>query len=138
MNVQDFANALMGRFLIVLLILFLLFLLLREVLCWYWKINKRLHELRQINQTLTELRDILIQGNTVDAITAGQVLDMSQTLAAEKVVAAVEDGAEAQAPPKPRPQTGQTAPSFCGVCGGRTVPGANFCGACGTRLRPEG
>jgi hypothetical protein len=41
-----------GLLLITLLILFVLFLVLREAVCWYWKINERLGELQQIRSAL--------------------------------------------------------------------------------------
>jgi hypothetical protein len=78
----DIVGAIVGAIAISLLIFIVLFLLLREVVCWYLKINKQLSETERMNQTLLEIRALLIQGNMVGAITAGQVSDMAQTTAA--------------------------------------------------------
>jgi hypothetical protein len=81
MDIGDSIGAIIGALMLSLLIAIVIFMLLREVVCWYAKINARMHELQQINQNLSEIRALLIQGNTVGAVTAGQVTDMAQTSA---------------------------------------------------------
>jgi hypothetical protein len=49
---MESSSADMASTLIVLGIIVVLFLLFREVVCWYWKINRRL-------EMLTEIRDLL-------------------------------------------------------------------------------
>lgn len=41
----------------VLAVMFLVFLLMREVWCWYWKINAALAELQGIRALLQEMND---------------------------------------------------------------------------------
>jgi hypothetical protein len=41
-----------GNFLLTLLILIVVFLIFREILCWYWKINERISILKEINRKL--------------------------------------------------------------------------------------
>jgi len=48
-----------GFWLIVLVVTFGLFLLLREFYCWYWKQNKMVSLLEEINKNLKEIK----QGN---------------------------------------------------------------------------
>ncbi len=43
-----------GFFLVYLLVILVIFLLIREVLCWYWKINKVVSLLEDILITLEE------------------------------------------------------------------------------------
>jgi hypothetical protein len=51
---DDLKHTLIGNgvAVVVLVVLVLLFLLVREVWCWYWKINERAGELRMIRQLL--------------------------------------------------------------------------------------
>lgn len=44
-----------GDAIIYLIIIVVVFLLLREVNCWYWKINKGLEKFEEINENLNEL-----------------------------------------------------------------------------------
>lgn len=59
--------------LVVLMILILIFLLARQFVLWYYKINQRLEAQRRTNVLLESIYDALIQGNQINAITAGQV-----------------------------------------------------------------
>lgn len=65
--------------LIVLLVMLLVFLFLRWYWCWYFKINARLHEQERTNELLQNIFDALIQGNTVNAVTAGQIMGMNES-----------------------------------------------------------
>ena len=62
---------------IILFVMIILFLLAREWVCWYWKINARLAEQKKTNELLQNIFDALIQGNTVNALTAGQVIKLN-------------------------------------------------------------
>ncbi len=48
---EDFA----GYAIIVLIVLIALFLILREVNCWYWKINRRIELMEEQNKLLNQL-----------------------------------------------------------------------------------
>jgi hypothetical protein len=61
-----------GTLLVVLLISTVLFLIFREVICWYWKINERLSELRQIRSTLEGIdRKLVAAGSTSGSVSGG-------------------------------------------------------------------
>jgi hypothetical protein len=76
---EDAIGAAIHGLIIFIIIVIAVFLILRAFWCWYLKIDHRVDELRKMNQTLSEIRALLIQGNTVGAITAGHVMDLSQT-----------------------------------------------------------
>ncbi|HJC25220.1 MAG TPA: hypothetical protein H9761_16220 [Candidatus Eisenbergiella merdavium] len=59
--VQDFIAA----FVVVFILLILFFLIARELICWYFKINARLEAQRLTNAYLKEVRDLLIKNNSV-------------------------------------------------------------------------
>ena len=44
---------------IVLVIVFIIFLICRELVCWYWKINALLEECQKTNELLTDTNNIL-------------------------------------------------------------------------------
>ena len=48
----DFTGAMLGSLLVVAVVLVVIFLVFREVICWYWKINRSV-------ALLTEIRDLL-------------------------------------------------------------------------------
>jgi hypothetical protein len=55
----------LGTIIIVIIVLVLVFLLLREVNCWYWKINKRIELMEDQNNLLRSLlSDSNPQGKT--------------------------------------------------------------------------
>ena len=56
----------------------LIFLLLREVFCWYYKINSRLREARKTNDLLEEIRDELSALNNAVAAISYQTAQMQQ------------------------------------------------------------
>jgi hypothetical protein len=60
-----------GMLLVVLLVLTILFLLLREFLCWYWKINEGLSELRAIRGTLETVEHKLSAAASASAPAVG-------------------------------------------------------------------
>ena len=95
-----------GMLVVVLLTLTILFLLLREFVCWYWKINERLSELRQIRGALETLDHKLASG------------------APRGVPAAV--GAGAPSPPAAEKTVVRTE---CWKCG-RPLNGNRYCEAC--------
>lgn len=41
-------------------ILFVIFLVIREIICWYWKINEGIELLRSINDKLSTLKEIKV------------------------------------------------------------------------------
>jgi len=45
--------------LLVLLVVFIIFLVLREAMCWYWKINRIVFLLESINEILARSKDII-------------------------------------------------------------------------------
>ena len=55
------------------LITVVLFLLLREVFCWYFKINKRLSVLVDIRTELIEANKYINEDSTVEALASEQV-----------------------------------------------------------------
>lgn len=61
---------------LIILGLFVLFLVTRWYWCWYLKINARLEEQRKTNELLQDIYDALVQGNTVNAVTAGQIMNL--------------------------------------------------------------
>jgi uncharacterized membrane protein YcjF (UPF0283 family) len=48
--------------LIILAIILLVFLIGREIVTWYWKINERIHLQNETNEILLEIRNHLIAG----------------------------------------------------------------------------
>ena len=42
-----------------------IFLIARQFWCWYWKINARMNELEKINENLEQIKELLIQENTM-------------------------------------------------------------------------
>lgn len=75
MNPEDLILSL----LIILLVLIVIFLLARQFILWYYKINQRLEAQRRTNVLLESIYDALIQGNQINAITAGQVSSSNAT-----------------------------------------------------------
>ena len=56
----------MEEFVIVfIIVLILIFLIARQFWCWYWKINARMNELEKINENLEQIKELLIQENTM-------------------------------------------------------------------------
>ncbi len=60
-----------GSLLVTILILLVIFLILREVVCWYWKINETLSVLKQIRDLLASMTpetadEIMQKVDTVD------------------------------------------------------------------------
>lgn len=49
---------------IVLFIVVIIFLILREFWCWYWKINKGIAELEKLNENMEIIRSLLIHSNS--------------------------------------------------------------------------
>lgn len=76
---EDFIGKIIVGLLIALVVSVVFFLLSREILCWYFKINARLEEQRTANELLQNIFDALVQGNAVNAVTAGQIIEMSET-----------------------------------------------------------
>jgi hypothetical protein len=56
---MDTGSSILSGGLVLLLVLILVFLVLREAVCWYWKINKSL-------ALLTEIRDLLASKNVAN------------------------------------------------------------------------
>lgn len=68
-----------GFLVCVLLVLIIMFIVTRWFWCWYWKINVRLEEQKKTNELLEGIYAALIQGNTVNAVTAGQITSLHNT-----------------------------------------------------------
>lgn len=72
----------MGDLLIVALIIFivliLFFLIARELICWYYKINARLKEQEKTNELLQDIYDAIVQGTMVNSVTAGHIVNAEQ------------------------------------------------------------
>lgn len=68
-----------GVILVFFLIGIVVFLILRHFWCWYWKINERVRLMEEANALLTDIRALLVQGNTVNAVTAGQITDLANS-----------------------------------------------------------
>ena len=49
---------------VILFILVIVFLILREFWCWYWKINKGIAELEKLNDNMETIKSLLIQCNS--------------------------------------------------------------------------
>lgn len=49
---------------IIVLVLVITFILLREVWCWYWKINLRIKQIEQTNENLEQIKALLIYANS--------------------------------------------------------------------------
>lgn len=45
---------------IVLFIVVIVFLVLREFWCWYWKINKGITELEKLNENLEQIKTLIV------------------------------------------------------------------------------
>ena len=54
-------------------------LVYRQIRLWYWKVNERLEEQRKTNVLLKGIYEALLQGNQINAITAGQVSSNTTT-----------------------------------------------------------
>lgn len=63
----------------ILLVSFLVFLLIREVMCWYWKINELLRETRETNKYLKEIAAAVSSVPSIAAASqAGSAKDVSE------------------------------------------------------------
>ena len=51
-------------FIVGFVILFIIFLILREINCWYWKINRRIQISEETNMLLQKIEDHLSKGNS--------------------------------------------------------------------------
>jgi len=54
--------------LIVLVVLIAIFLIFRELVCWYWKINERLNCLKDIRDLLQKKHDLMIKNSEKEQI----------------------------------------------------------------------
>ncbi|SET46498.1 hypothetical protein SAMN04487771_101945 [[Clostridium] aminophilum] len=77
--------------LIIILVWIAVFLILRAFWCWYWKINARLEEQKKTNELLQNILNALIQGNAVNAVTAGNVMDLNENQAKKVFTADIDD-----------------------------------------------
>ncbi len=60
---------------VILLIVLSVLLALRELRCWYWKINSQLEELRKSTLYLEAIYKLLAQSNSINAATAEALLN---------------------------------------------------------------
>jgi len=103
----------LGMLLVVLLILIVLFLIAREYVCWYWKINERLSELQQIR---TSLQAIELKLGAAAGATGGAVAGATGAAPARVVEAHRSTGS-------------------CSKCSKPLSPGDRFCEYCGTPVQ---
>src|SRR5262245_11810591 len=112
----------MGMILVALLIILVVFLLGREVVCWYWKVNERIALMRETNTLLASIET--------------QLKQTGRAAPAAHVSAAASPSA-----PAPAPRTGASmAPT---VSTSLTCPGCKspvklmdkFCENCGQSLK---
>lgn len=76
---EDILEMGVGALLALILFLIVVWFITRQLRCWYWKINARLEEQRKTNELLQNIFDVLVQGNAVSAVTAGQIMGMNET-----------------------------------------------------------
>lgn len=66
-------------YIVILLLDILKFLLIRQFVCWYLRINERLREQERTNELLQNIFDALIQGNAVSSISAERLVNLQTT-----------------------------------------------------------
>ena len=76
---DDFASTIMSVVAVVALLWLIGILVFRQNRLWYWKVNERLEEQRKTNVLLKGIYEALLQGNQINAITAGQVSSNTTT-----------------------------------------------------------
>ena len=76
---DDFASTIMSVVAVVALLWLIGILVFRQIRLWYWKVNERLEEQRKTNVLLKGIYEALLQGNQINAITAGQVSSNTTT-----------------------------------------------------------
>lgn len=76
---DDFASSIMSVVAVVALLWLIGILVFRQIRLWYWKVNERLEEQRKTNVLLKGIYEALLQGNQINAITAGQVSSNTTT-----------------------------------------------------------
>jgi hypothetical protein len=88
---------------------FAVFMILREVMCWYYKINRMV-------SLLEDIRDVLRKDGGPVAAGAGRVTELPGNNAGPEI-----------RPPKDEPCS-------CAACGTPTSPNDKFCPKCGASL----
>lgn len=78
-------NELIGYFILALVISFIIFLILRELMCWYYKINKIVSLLEEISSRLSGVRishegiataESKIEGQTISCANCGKPISL--------------------------------------------------------------
>ena len=64
------SDSTLGGALVVVFILVVIFLICREIVCWYWKLN-------QLVQLLTDIRDLMVARNNEERSRGPAALDIS-------------------------------------------------------------
>jgi hypothetical protein len=93
-----------GTILVGLLVAAVVFLILREFFCWYWKINQRI-------ELLTEIRNLL--RNQACSDISNEVNIAQQAINSDDI---------------------EKGPIFCTNCGAKIEAGTFECVACGTHI----
>lgn len=96
---EDVIGGMLGGLVVMLLV----FLILREVMCWYWKINEVVGLLKEISVKLDQRPASALAGNAVGAI-ASRSGSSAPAVVVCRSCSAVYDTAR--------------APKFCEQCGG--------------------
>lgn len=87
---NDILNAGIGGIIFIILIIIVIWFIVRELRCWYWKVNKQVETLESINQRLLDIQRLLVQGNTVNATMTGEISniasDITSNMAAQRTI----------------------------------------------------
>jgi len=75
--VEDFLQNGIGGIIFIILLLIIIWFVTRELHCWYWKINKRVQTLESIDQRLADIQQLMVQGNTVNAVMTGEISNIA-------------------------------------------------------------
>lgn len=76
MNGNDIADGMLVYIVVAIVVTIIVFLIFREIICWYWKINRNVELLTEIRgetnrnvALLTEIRDLLaVKENSQDGV----------------------------------------------------------------------
>jgi hypothetical protein len=105
-------NTIVGYIVISAVVSVILFLIFREVVCWYYKINRMVSLMEDVKSSLLSISQSLSRGTSTDAA------DISGVSA--------EPGAE---------ERGSGISSACPSCGKQVPADSKFCENCGHHLR---
>ena len=114
---NQFLGPMLGYLLVVLIVLAVIFLVLRELVCWYWKINQHI-------ALLTEIRDLLSAKGISNA--SQTVTSLSSTGATDISAPGLTTSTSSTAPQKP-----DTGPrGICPNCDSQIALNSSECPKC--------